>query len=88
VLQGLTLAPGQAPRARLDDTGEGLVIQQTGAEAATFNLRVQTGMDPAASAMHESVTLAAGRAVRLAPADRSAASVATAPLRTDNVGSV
>jgi hypothetical protein len=86
IVQGLTLAPGQTLRARLDDTGQALLLQHAGdGPAAAFSVRAQAGGDAQTAATQAGITISPGQTMRFAPTDWALSSPAARTLRADVV---
>lgn len=81
-LNNLTMAPGQALKARLADGGQELLLENAGPDTR-FELKVQSGSDQQAATVRPNVTLEAGKVARLRPADWATEAIATAPLRME-----
>jgi len=81
-LRNLGVTPGGAITARLSDGGQELLLENAGSQA-TFELRVQSGANEQASTVRPSVTIEAGQAARIRPADWAENAIANAPLRMD-----
>nr|WP_290227779.1 hypothetical protein [Trichocoleus desertorum] len=81
-LNNLTMAPGQSIKARLADGGQELLLENAGPETR-FELKVRSGSNQEAATVRPNITLEAGKAARLRPADWAKDAIATAPVRMD-----